>query len=267
MTSDYLRFWRYFPRFTFGILFTFEIFVLLFGKDESIKAITNAMSFGYKNYGGFALGVLVIFFLIIVATLGLFFLDMLISSLASLLRYFTKLGLFDRLFLRPNIAVLLLPDFELAFYLFEKDHDQLMEFQELRGVSEPDTIKFKKEIKELESQIKEHIMKIKNKEMATLLSYFAAITQEQRFADYLKWDVMQIYYLWIVLICAFISLLCIGCTSFVAIAWLIISLFIILCTVPLLIYRKLRLAYYLIFSYVDSFVFGESPEIADRETM
>ena len=267
MNIEYLRIYKKIPRAVLGTTFFVEICILL-RRSAFISDIDHIIHLIVNMAGNVIGGVIFLLLLMTVAVIGVkilgvifFFMDTIFRKIISL-RYLNKR-------LPPE---LIFTPFELSLYFLKKHKKQVLDFFRGKSISSSPalSIDYKKSMKNFhkhENFILNHINNLENIELAHALSYYSGVTQEQVLEDYLSEKIDDLKYSWIVILItpALISMLDINISGYVWSLLFILSLVWIFLSIPLLIRLKRRYAYYLIWSYLDTFSFGELAQTVDRE--
>lgn len=245
---------------------TAELLILALGPAEALAVPVSALGFVSQTLGGFAAGVAAVLLVLPAIVCGSIALDAAVCLV----------GWLQGTAARCPVAGLSHPSrrarrgrsrhpVDIAFEMFVQHEPQILDYIELYGASQPVAVGHREEVARLREDIARHMHKITNREMAALFAYFAGVTQEQKFEEHLRSSVDDIYHVWVVASLA-VWVVAANLRTTPAVLAAVAALAAVVCgLVPLLAQRRRRLAHYLLYNYLQTFLFGEQGDIADRE--
>jgi hypothetical protein len=263
LNTEYFRFWHFLPRLVLSLAVTAELLILALGPAEALAVPVSALGFVSQTLGGFAAGVATVLLVLLAIVCGSIALDAAVALV----------GWLQGTAGRQLVAGLSRPSrrarrggsrhpVDIAFEMFMQHEQQILEYLELYGASQPAAVGHREEVTRLCKDIGRHMQKITNREMAALFAYFAGVTQEQKFEEHLRSSVDDIYHVWVV---AGLAVWVVAANLRTAPAVLGAMGALVAALVPLLAQRRRRLAHYLLYNYLQTFLFGEQADTADRE--
>ncbi len=268
MSAEYLRFWSYLPRLALSLVMSAEVWLLVAGANNAASLLLMPVTRLNSEVGGFASGIAVTAILALAIVFGCLLLDTAVAFLQSaydvLLKCVARWHTHARgtgLAARARGAV------DVAFEIFRLNESQVLDYVELRGAATPAAAGRRQELTLLRKDVRRHMHAVTDKEVAVALAYFGGVTQEKKFEDHLRRDIHDIYDLWVA---GAVGVWVAGATLRIPSGTLLAlgGLVLLVCgTMPLLLRRRRRLAMYLLYSYLDTFVFSEPAENVDRDAL
>ncbi len=264
--EQYVRFWRYLPRFTLGASFLFICVANFVDEDDVVFAwelLTRQQNGSLQ--GLFSTAVLVIFITAACAG-GLFALEIVVVVMGIAFAYVFKPPLLQIAINNIGLSDVVVPINQLSKRIFLKYNAEINDFYRLRSLSVPGMLEKKQLIDTHWGDISTYLSKIDDQFPLSELTYYTSLTQEQAGIRRMQDDVSEIYYACTVIIMLCITYLQLDNASKPSI---ITSIALLSATILLLFVardRKRRLASHILFSFVDNFTNADFAKIEDRES-
>jgi len=260
---EYLRFWNRFPKMLLAVIFYVQLHVLLRGASfsDDLKLMTDTV----KKLGDVASGfALLLIFLSIISIFNL-----LLSGTA----YYAKQILskcvntiFHGKILVPWIQYSAMA---YAMYLAAQNSLQIRMFYRLKALAIPEVFNnYSIASKQVDAFWKEIVKSVNpslNLDLALYFSHFIGVTQEQVNSNILRGDVEVIEYSCIVIFLFAFDLFVIYKSMHILMTGIFISVCWLVVVLPFYKKFKTKFAYYLLWSYLDTFSVGELAATSDRE--
>lgn len=272
MSAEFLRFWRYIQRFSFGALFSWELVILFVNKKELYQVIDKFLLQSSKTTSVITSAIFLFMIILISGMIGALLIDIIVSLFSSLGRsLFSRIKPFSKYYKSnsiSDISVLLRTDYEISLDLLRTNLDTVIRHLNLRSLSEPELSESKQTIKNYYKQVKSYINEIQSYELFGMLGYTTTLTQEQRTIENLRWDIQNVYALWVTALTAGIIYLQFDSFSTLKIL-LVFGIFmvIILATLPYLFSSRKSLAFFTLATFSHIYMLGEAADLADRDAI
>lgn len=265
--EQYVRFWRYLPRFTLGACFLFISFANLI-KINDVSVVFDLL---VKQQNGSLQGLFSTALLAISITAacagGLFALEIVVSVVGIASVYIFKAPL-----LRVGIDAIGLSDIispinQVSKRIFIRYSAQIISFYRLRSLSVPGMLEKTPLIDTHWESISGYLAQIDDQFPLPELAYYTALTQEQVSIRRMQDSVLDIYYACAVISMSYITY--IHLADFLSLGTMLFTV-IVPTTIIILLFvardRKRALAAHLLFSFIDNFTNADFAQIADRES-
>lgn len=270
MSAEFLRFWRYIQRFALGGIFSTILTVLLIGQAQTHLLITTV--FAAEEGKTAIISILLLLIIIIFGSVGAFLVDVLVAALASVLRlFFSRITFFKRWFQSGGmgiISLLLRPTASVVIDTIRQRISSLMEHLNLITMAEMAVMEKEKEPDQYYLRLQKYFENNNEPELTSMMVYAMNITQEQRTIDNFRWDMSNVYALWVNVAMGELVYL-----SWQGLSWLrsfylvLIFIAVVLFTLPYLVSVRKAFVYYWVAAYMQIYKMGESASADDRDTI
>ena len=257
----YLRFWYLLPRFIVSLLFAGSLAVLLRGEstyDDLVAVFEYVRVTGTEFWNGF----LVVFLLLAIAWLA-----MVVQQAILIPATHVSGRILRMIFKERKVAFASLSAFELGRHLFRENHQEIMDFVNIRAISTPELFEEYKDLKpRIEmyyKMVSDQYLSVEDVNMLDIFTYESSLTQEQAHSDKYKNNIELLQFSLVLLPMLYFDMHVLELYS----NWLAFVFLYLLWGIAVMYYyrrMKYKYAYYLMWSYLESFNIGEPAEIADR---
>jgi hypothetical protein len=262
-----LKFWRFFPKFIFGLALIISIGVFFISQRGGVAFIDSILATDIKKVGTLVPSLLVLFAFLSLGVIGIFFLNIFILFFKFIFLSAVRLTVFSKLLDRVNLSFLYMSVSDFGVDFFKKNKADILEYCFLKNWSQPNVQDSFPKLYRHIKRVGLHVESVQNSNLIQLLDYFQAVTQEQSKRDYLQDRIDVIYYTFIMMFFIGIDVYCFFGFSGYFLCYTCACAVVYVLLLGELHSVKLRLASYVVTGYIDAFTIGAGASISDRDVL
>jgi hypothetical protein len=264
--EQYVRFWRYLPRFVVGACFLLLCLANFVDKAYVIELWKIFATPQNESLQGIFSTAVFAVLVTAACAVGLYILEICVVAVGIAFSRLCTISVFEQLVDFIGLMDVVVENNHLARLLYVRHNENISNFYRLRSLSVPQMLEKKQIVDAHWKDVQEFLLDLDERYPLSELAYYSALTQEQVTLKRMQDDVSDIYNSCIVIfvLCAtYIHLS--GATQ----ASILISLALMFVLFLLLFVardRKRKLAFYILFAFTDNFTNADFANIEDRES-
>jgi hypothetical protein len=260
---DYIRLWRLFPKLTLGILFLTSLITICAGpaKVSSLAPLLSRLDF--KALGQVGGGIIALFALIGISSIGLYLLQITTAFIGSALQLAVRLTRASQFLAKTSLRPFIQKPEEFVLDYFRTSESAFKEFLNLRNTAVPEGASRTKQIKTHTDKTVCHLLSLKGFQLMTTLAFLSSFTQDQQKLKNAHDDILEIYFLWLTLHTVALSLWREGILHFNLFTFALLLLCASVVLYPLLRERIKTYGFFVVYAYLDNLTIGPMSPMQD----
>ena len=262
--AEFFRFWQRLPRLAFGLASLIMFAMALLGLPPLPFLLNTADAIVVPDS---VVALSVVFFsllLLAAGAIGLFLLDLLVSTFAIITARISRNSRLRRPIRWLNLAEAFMPPEQVVLEAYKRDRDQLLAFFRLRSESTPGHQKNAATLKRFYGEVGQHLDHIADPSLLSVLAYYTSLTQDQVRMEQWELAIKDFYYFLLFLLSTVVCSRRVGASEDLVISLAVILLIALIFALPVIRDRKRRFASLILCAYCDNFTFAEGATIEDR---